>query len=125
MRLSPVVLAAAVAVAGFAGIASDAAAQGCILFRQTSPMFGTTGTLGEEVGTWSITFTGRNSTADHHYNGTVRQIQREIDQTYVVNRQNSMTATIGYQLSPRISLNAGIPYVDASWGIPSPRAGGP
>jgi hypothetical protein len=88
-------------------------------------MFGTTGSVDEEVGTWTITFTGRNSTADHHYNGTVRQIQRETEQTYVVNRQNSMTATIGYQLTPRISLNAGIPYVEASWGIPSPRAGGP
>lgn len=125
MRVSPVFVAAAVAFAAVVGHVSDASAQGCILFRQTSPMFGTTGTLGEEVGTWSVTFTGRNSTADHHYNGTVRQIQRETEQTYVVNRQNSMTATIGYQLSPRISLNAGIPYVEASWGIPSPRTGGP
>ncbi|HEY1302272.1 MAG TPA: hypothetical protein VGF24_01905 [Vicinamibacterales bacterium] len=125
MRVSPVFVAVAVAFAAVVGHVSDASAQGCILFRQTSPMFGTTGTLGEEVGTWSVTFTGRNSTADHHYNGTVRQIQRETEQTYVVNRQNSMTATIGYQLSPRISLNAGIPYVEASWGIPSPRTGGP
>jgi hypothetical protein len=125
MRASAVVLTIAVAVVGVVGSVSDASAQGCILFRQTSPMFGTTGSIDEEVGTWTITMTGRNSTADHHYNGTVRQIQREIEQTYVVNRQNSMTATIGYQLSPRISLNAGIPYVEASWGIPSPRAGGP
>ena len=125
MRVSPVFVAVAVALGAVVGHVSDASAQGCILFRQTSPMFGTTGTLGEEVGTWSVTFTGRNSTADHHYNGTVRQIQRETEQTYVVNRQNSMTATIGYQLSPRISLNAGIPYVEASWGIPSPRTGGP
>ena len=107
------------------GLAPDAAAQGCILLRQTSPMFGTTDSLGNEAGTWNITFTGRNSTADHHYNGTVYQVQRQTEQTYVVNRQNSMTATIGYQLTPRISLNAGIPFVEASWGIPSPRAGGP
>jgi hypothetical protein len=124
MRLRRTVLALA-AVLGFIAATSDAFAQGCILFRQTSPMFGTTGSIDEEVGTWTITLTGRNSTADHHYNGTVRQIQRETEQTYVVNRQNSMTATIGYQLTPRISLNAGIPYVEASWGIPSPRAGGP
>jgi hypothetical protein len=124
MRLRTVV-AAVTAVAVHIGGASVASAQGCILFRQTSPMFGTTGSPDEEVGTWTVTFTGRNSTADHHYNGTVRQIQRETEQTYVLNRQNSMTATIGYQLTPRISLNAGIPYVEASWGIPSPRAGGP
>ena len=88
-------------------------------------MFGTTGSIDQDVGTWNITISGRNSTADIHYNGTERQIQRETERTYVVNRQNSVTATIGYQLSPRISLNAGIPFVEASWGIPSPRAGGP
>jgi hypothetical protein len=83
------------------------------------------GLLGNEAGTWNITFTGRNSTADHHYNGTVYQVQRQTEQTYVVNRQNSMTATVSYQLTNRVSLNAGIPFVEASWGIPSPRAGGP
>ena len=105
--------------------ASDALAQGCILLRQTSPMFGTTGTLDQEVGTWNLTITGRNSTADIHYNGTERQRQRETEQTYVVNRQNSVTTTISYQATPRVSLNAGIPFIEASWGIPSPRAGGP
>ena len=104
---------------------ADALAQGCILLRQTSPMFGTTGTLDQEVGTWNLTFTGRNSTADIHYNGTERQRQRESEQTYVVKPQNSVTTTISYQATPRVSLNAGIPFVEASWGIPSPRAGGP
>ena len=105
--------------------ASDARAQGCILLRQTSPMFGTTGTLDQEVGTWNLTVTGRNSTADIHYNGTERQYQRETEQTYVVNRQNSITTTVSYQATPRVSLNVGIPFIEASWGIPSPRAGGP
>jgi hypothetical protein len=91
--------------------ASDARAQGCILLRQTSPMFGTTGTLDQEVGTWNLTVTGRNSTADIHYNGTERQYQREIEQTYVVNRQNSITTTVSYQATPRVSLNVGIPFI--------------
>src|SRR5215213_8325413 len=115
MRL-PTCVVAACTLAAFVASASPASAQGCILIRQTSPMFGTTGSLDSEVGSWTLTFSGRSSTADKHYNGTVRQIQRETEQTYVVNRQNSMTATIGYQLSPRISLNAGIPFVEASWG---------
>src|SRR6185436_160209 len=105
--------------------APRAFAQGCILLRQTAPMFGTTGAIDEEVGTWTLTFTGRSSIADTHYSGTVRQVQREIEQTYVVNRQHSVTMTVGHQLTPRISLNAGVPFVEASWGIPSPRAGGP
>ena len=102
---------------------SPAAAQGCILLRQTSPLFGTTSQ--QEVGSWTLTLTARSSKADIHYNGTVRQRQRETEGTYVVNRQNSITATLSYQLSPRLSLNAGIPYIEASWGIPSPRSGGP
>ena len=117
--------AAAVAAAVLLGTAPQASAQGCILLRQTSPLFGTTGAVDQEVGTWNITFTGRTSTADHHYNGSVRQIQREIEKTYVVNQQHSMTTTIAYQWSPRLSLNTGIPFVEASWGIPSPRTGGP
>src|SRR5262245_2076612 len=100
-------------------------AQGCILLRQTSPEFGTMGSLTQEVGTWDLTYTVRSSSADTHYNGTVEQVQRHTDGTYVVNKQHSITMNVAYQLSPRISLNAGIPFVEASWGIPSPRAGGP
>lgn len=88
-------------------------------------MFGTMGSLTNEVGTWDVTFTARSSTADTHYNGSVRQLQREREGTYVVNRQNSLTTTISYQLTPRVSLHTGIPFVEASWGIPSPRSGGP
>ena len=105
--------------------AADAFAQGCILLRQTSPLFGTTGSLDQEVGSWTITFSGRSSIADQHYRGREYQVQRELEQTYVVNRQNSVTTTIGYQMTPRVSFVAGIPFVEASWGIPSPRAGGP
>lgn len=105
--------------------AADAFAQGCILLRQTAPLFGTTGSLDQEVGSWTITFSGRSSIANQHYRGEEYQIQRELEQTYVVNRQNSVTTTIGYQMTPRVSFVAGIPFVEASWGIPSPRAGGP
>ena len=102
---------AATAIVVLAGTELPAVAQGCILLRQTSPMFGTTGTVGQEVGTWNVTFTARNSTADIHYNGTERQLQREIEQTYVVNRQNSITATVSYQMTPRVSLNVGVPFI--------------
>lgn len=124
MRTSRIGLAIILAMAGYILSAPPAFAQGCILLRQTSPLFGTTGAQ-QTVGTWTVTLTGRSSKADIHYNGSVRQRQRETEGTYVVNRQNSMTATLTYQLSPRVSLNAGIPYIEASWGIPSPRSGGP
>lgn len=120
MRVKTLLLALAAIV-----LPADARAQGCILIRQTSPLFGTTGAFDQEVGSWTLTFSGRTSTADIHYRGTERQYEREIEQTYVVNRQNSLTATIGYQITPRVSLIAGVPFVEASWGIPSPRTGGP
>jgi hypothetical protein len=113
------------AVAALVPAARTASAQGCVLLRQTSPMFGTTGSLDSEAGTWTFTLTGRNSRADTHYIGTVEQVQRQADGTYVLNKQDAVTATIGYQLTRRISLNAGIPFVFASWGIPSPRSAGP
>ena len=119
-------LLTAVCAAAFVVVFSaDSFAQGCILLRQTSPMFGTTGAVDQEVGTWTITVTGRSSIADKHYRGEIRQMERTTEQTYVVNRQNSMTTTIGYQFSPRFNLTAGIPFIEAAWGIPSPRAGGP
>jgi hypothetical protein len=124
MRTLRIGLPVLLAITGHIASAPPAFAQGCILLRQTSPLFGTTSQQ-QEVGAWTLTFTGRSSTADIHYNGTVRQRHRETEQTYVVNRQNSFTATLTYQLSPRISLNAGVPYIEASWGIPSPRSGGP
>lgn len=117
-------LVAAVAGAIVLAPTADVFAQGCILLRQTSPMFGTTA-LDNEVGSWTITFSGRASVADTHYNGTVEQVQRHTEGTYVVNRQHSATVTVGYQFSPRLSLIGSIPWVEASWGIPSPRAGGP
>jgi hypothetical protein len=105
--------------------APQASAQGCILLRQTSPMFGTTGAAEQEVGTWNVTITARASQADIHYRGKERQYQRETLGTYVLNRQHSLTTTISYQLSNRISINAGVPFVEASWGIPSPQSAGP
>jgi hypothetical protein len=123
MRIVKPILAAALVVTVQIANAAPALAQGCILLRQTSPLFGTAAP-NQEAGTWNVTFTARHSTADKHYNGSVRQVQRELEHTYVVNRQNSLTATISYQLSPRLSLNAGIPFIEASWGIPSPRSGG-
>jgi hypothetical protein len=124
MRNLKLVLSAAVVTAALIGTAAPAAAQGCILLRQTAPAFGTAGSPDQEVGTWNLTFTGRSSTANHHYNGTVYQAQRQALDTYVVNQQNSVTMTVSYQLRPRVSLNVGVPFVQAAWGIPSPQSSG-
>jgi len=87
MRIRAFAIGCAVMLAMLIGHASLAYGQGCILLRQTAPMFGTTGSPDRAVGTWDVTVTARNSTADIHYNGTVRQRQREREGTYVVNRR--------------------------------------
>jgi hypothetical protein len=124
MRHMKIVLSAAVLSVALLGYAMPAAAQGCILLRQTAPAFGTVGYPDQEVGVWSLAFTGRSSTADHHYNGTTYQAQRQLLNTYVVNQQNSITMTVSYQAKARLSLNVGVPFVQASWGIPSPQSAG-
>src|SRR6185295_13365825 len=124
MRAFRFVVIVVVGLAAFIATAPPAAAQGCILLRQTSPAFGTTGSVNQDLGTWNLTITGRNSLADRHWNGTVEQVQRHTDDTYVVNRQNSLTFTASYQWTPRVSVNVGVPFIEASWGIPSPRTGG-
>ena len=73
MRVRHCLFLIVIAVGALIASAPPASAQGCVLFRQTSPLFGTSGTGEEEVGTWTLTFTGRSSTADIHYNGTERQ----------------------------------------------------
>ena len=124
MRHLKFVVSAVVVVAGLMASASPAAAQGCILLRQTSPAFGTNGSPDQEVGTFQLTFTGRTSTANQHYNGTVYQAQRQALDTYVVNQQHSVTATLSYQWKPRVSVNVGVPWIVANWGIPSPQSAG-
>jgi hypothetical protein len=100
--------------------APNASAQGCVLIRQTSPMFGTNAAVDQSVGSWNVSLTWRNSTADHHYNGTVEQVQRQILGTNVVNKQNAITLSAAYQWTPRLSVNVGVPFINASWSIPSP-----
>ncbi len=124
-RYESIVWSMLAATALTVGLPTRAAAQGCILIRQMAPMFGTTGSIDQSSGTWTLTFTGRSSQADTHYRGTERQVERETLGTYVLNRQHSITATLGYQFSPRVSFNVGVPFIDASWGLPSPLTGGP
>jgi 2-methylcitrate dehydratase PrpD len=59
MRSHTRILDAVIVAAVLLGSAPQASAQGCLLLRQTSPLFGTTGAIDQEVGTWNITFTGR------------------------------------------------------------------
>jgi peroxiredoxin len=75
-----------------------------------------------EPGDTQITLTTRNLRSTDHYNGTVEQLQRQTQQTYVINMQHAVDLTINRTITARFSASVGIPFVSASWGIPSPTA---
>jgi peroxiredoxin len=66
----------------------------------------------------------RNLRSTDHYNGTAEQLQRQTQDTYVVNLQHMVDLTITHTFSERFSMNIGVPFVAASWGIPSPQSAG-
>lgn len=117
MRVLTIALLSAAAV--LAG-QRPARAQGCILIRNNAPVFGESGSLPTAPKEWQVYLTYRDSTADHHYNGIQYQAQRTEKGTNVVNNQKLFDVTAIYSATPRLSVEFGIPFVDASWSVPLP-----
>lgn len=108
----------ATAIAG--ATASDAAAQGCILIRESAPVIGSLRSTYLRPGEWELDVSLRGSTADRHYSGDVFQEQRTTLGTNVVNKQHLLLFTLNHAFTPRMSMSVNVPFVDASWSIPSP-----
>ena len=106
-------------VAGF-GLARPAHAQGCIIIRNNEPLFGEKDSLPSSAKEWQFYMQYRDLTADHHYNGTVYQAQREEQHNNVINRQRILDLSATYSVTPRLGLAFSVPLVDASWSIPLP-----
>jgi len=83
-------------------------------------VFGASGKVLPDKGELRIDLSMRGLHSDDHYNGIEYQSQRKEQGTYVVNEQRIVDLTATYSLTRRMSLSASIPYVDASWSIPSP-----
>lgn len=97
-----------------------------MLIRQTAPVFGAASRLVPPKGEWQMSLSYRGLKSDTHYSGSERQHQREEEQSYVVNTQQAFDLGIAYTVSDRLSLALGIPYVKASWAVPTPiRPPGP
>lgn len=120
MTARSVVLHGLAAVLGTVFAATSAAAQGCILLRESAPVIGAPGTVYLPPGEWDLDVTARGSTATRHYSGDVFQAQRTLLGTNVINRQRLLTANVTHALTVRFSVNVGVPLVVASWSIPSP-----
>jgi hypothetical protein len=76
------------------------------------------------AGETQITLSTRNLRSTDHYNGAVEQVQRQTLDTYVLNVQHAYDVNITHVFTERFSMSVGIPFVAASWGIPSPQSGG-
>lgn len=75
-----------------------------------------------ERGSWSLSLSYRGLESDVHYSGSERQVHRERLETYVVNTQQALDLGLTYALTDRFSLTLGIPYVEATWAVPTPIA---
>ena len=84
-------------------------------------MFGSSNPY-SEPGETQVNLSTRNLRSTDHYNGTVEQIQRQTLDTYVVNLQHAVDLTVSRTITSRFSVSAGVPFIAASWGIPSPTS---
>jgi hypothetical protein len=97
-------------------------AQGCILIRESAPIIGAASSTYLRPGEWQFDIGFRNSTADQHYSGDVYQAQRTELGTNVINNQNQLLFDINHQVTPRFGFAVLVPFIKASWSVPSPIA---
>lgn len=120
-------LAAAVSAALFSAIVCAppvAHAQGCVAAHSPQPVISGLDPTSEyssrrfENGEWwrglTVTTGYRVYNSFRHYIGTVYQVQRQLQHSAVVNHVNLFEMDLNYQLTPRFSMVASIPGLDAS-----------
>lgn len=91
-----------------------------MLIRQTAPVIGAAGSPYSTPGEWQVNLSFRGLESDTHYRLDDHQEERETLGTYVVNRQHAADASVSYTFNDRWSLVGAVPFVSASWSIPSP-----
>jgi hypothetical protein len=120
-------LAAAVSATLFASficLPPTARAQGCVAAHSPQPVISGLDPTAEyssrrfEKGEWwrglTVTTGYRVYNSYKHYIGTVWQRQREINHNAIVNHVNLFELDLNYQLTPRLSVIASVPGLDAS-----------
>src|SRR5690242_2692973 len=74
-------------------------AQGCVVQRQCAPAFGLDGSPYLMPEQWQIDASFRYLDASRHYNRTEEQVQRETQNTYVMNRQRILNISGSYGIN--------------------------
>jgi hypothetical protein len=90
-----------------------------VLIRQNGPVFGSSNPY-SQPGETQVNVSTRNLRSTDHYSGTVEQLQRQTLGTYVINLQHAVDLTVSRTITPRFSMSVGVPFIAASWSIPSP-----
>jgi hypothetical protein len=91
-----------------------------VLIRQTAPVIGAANSSVQQPGEWQVNLSLRDLRSNTHYRLDERQHEREELGTYVVNEQHAADLSVSYAVSTRLSIAAAVPFVSASWSIPSP-----
>jgi hypothetical protein len=91
-----------------------------VLIRQSAPVLGASASPYLQPGEFQVSASMRRLRSDTHFKGVERQIQREIDGSYVVNMQRLFDLGVTWQATRRLNLSASVPFIDASWTLPYP-----
>ena len=115
-------LVVGLAAAALLATAQNASAQGCVLIRESAPLFGSASSTYLRPGEWELDVSFRDSTADKHYSLDIEQTNRATAGTYVINKQKQMLFSVSQAVTTRFSYAVNVPIVVASWSIPSPTS---
>src|SRR5262245_36749687 len=78
------------------------------------PVTGTEGSPYAKAKSWQADISYRWQKSDRHFIGSEEQTNREADSSQVINRIHMLDLTVRYNISPRMSISAGIPWFIAS-----------
>ena len=85
-------------------------------------MFGAADTLPQRSKEWQVSFSYRGLTSNDHYSGTQFQYARKANNTYVINTQQLYDLSASYFFTDRWSASISVPFVNATWALPTPIA---
>ena len=95
-----------------------------MLIRQTAPVFGAANPY-QTAGETQVSLSVRELRSYTHYSLDVEQVQREQLGTNVINEQRAIDLTVTHALSERFAVAVGVPFISASWSIPTPTSPAP
>jgi hypothetical protein len=83
-----------------------------------APVFGAEGTPYPDAGRWQASLSWRYQKSFRHFVSSEEQVEREIEESQVINRIHIADVSIGYAVNERVMLSVGIPFVFATRSSP-------